>query len=186
VAQEATPFDNPRGGNTAVAETPVKKTGGLASVGEGGEIKASTRKRDPFARPSGGGGDYKMADFIDGNKPGDTGELLLIQPVEVDSMITSASKKDEETGALLPSEFVRVNVIRLENDNERADDLLVFWESLRRELKKVLHGPNNWVLGRLAVGSKKPGKNAPYILEQPTEDEYQHAFEVGKQLGLDF
>lgn len=167
------PFGN-KGGATATATKPTtatKTSGGLdtangndeptpvASVGAGG---------DPFALPSGGGSDYRFAEFL--------GELLLIRPDEADAMATKVSKGELQ-------EFVRMDVIRLDNDNERCDDVISFHQAIVRDLKKVLRGPNEWILGRLAQGEEKKG-NPPYILEKPTAEDITRAKAVMKELGL--
>lgn len=157
------PFDN-TGGGTATKTRP-----GL-SVANGKEAPTTARPRDPFAvATSGNTTDYKVSDFLD--------ELLLVEPIEVDEMVTSASN-----GQL--QEFVRVNVIRLDNENERVENMLVFQVALVSSLKRVLRGENDWVLGRLQLGQAKGGKNAPYLLNPPNEDDIDLAKEVMAQLGL--
>lgn len=160
------PFDK-SGGGTATA---TKPRGGLAAAGgENGEPKTVTStSRDPFALPStGGGGDYKFTEFL--------GELLLIRPVEEDFI-------DTKLGANTPC--IRVDVVRMENDNEKVDDLLVFQSALMRDLKKVLRGNNEWMLGRLELGQARNGKSAPYIFGMPTSDDVTAAEKVMDDLGL--
>lgn len=154
------PFDQKKGGTAT-------KSRALAAANGDGE-PASARKGDPFALPtSGGGGDYKFTDFV--------GELLLVRPIEVDTMVTKISPD---------SEFVRVDTVRLDNENERVDDLLVFGTALIRTFKTVLRGDSEWVLGRLELGEAKNGKNAPYILAQPTKDEIDLAYAVMTDMAL--
>ena len=155
---------NPFEKNTGGAAT--KTRGGLATA-NGDAEPATARRGDPFTLPSGGGGDYKFTEFV--------GELLLVKPIEVDTMVTKISPD---------SEFVRVDVIRLDNDNERADDLLVFGTALIRTFKAVLRGDSEWVLGRLELGEAKNGKNAPYILTQPSDTEIATAQAAMRDLGL--
>lgn len=142
-------------------------TKGKLAVANGEDEPTTVSPSDPFSLPSSGGSDYKFTDFLD--------ELLLVNPVSVETMTTKIAAD---------TEVVRVNVIRLDNNNEQVDDLLVFQSALIRNLKKVLRGPNDWVLGRLAMGSPSPGKNAPYILEKPTAEEIAKAKGVMQQLGL--
>ncbi len=159
------PFDNKKTGSTAAA---TKTRGGLAAANGDEPPTTPPRSGDPFALPSsGGGGDYKFTEFL--------GELLLVRPVEVDTMVTKISPD---------SEFVRVDTIRLDNENERVDDLLVFGTALIRTFKSVLRGDNEWVLGRLEMGEAKNGKNAPYILTQPAADDIALAQGVMVELGL--
>lgn len=161
----ANPFDNKKPSSTATKERPAAK-GGMAAA-NGDDEPTTVRTGDPFAMPSGGGSDYKFTEFL--------GELLLVKPTEVDTMPTKISAE---------TEIVRCDVIRLENENEQVDDLLVFQSALIRNLKKVLRGPNEWVLGRLELGEAKNGKNAPYILTKPTGDEVATAHHVMDELGL--
>lgn len=158
------PFDNKKSGGTATATRP---RGGLATANGDEEPTPARRSGDPFAIASSGGGDYKFTEFV--------GELLLVRPIEAGTMSTKISPE---------SEFVRVDAIRLDNDNERCDDLLVFGSALIRSFKSVLRGDREWVLGRLELGEAKNGKNAPYILSTPNEDEIRHAHAVMDELGL--
>lgn len=158
------PFDQKKAGGTATA------TKGRASLAvANGDEPPSTppRSGDPFALPTGGGGDYKFTEFL--------GELLLVKPFEAGTM---ATKIDPE------SEFVRVDVVRLDNENEQVGDLIVFASALIRTLKTVLRGDNEWVLGRLQMGEAKNGKNAPYILTQPTAEDISRAQGAMAELGL--
>lgn len=161
------PFDQKKAGGTATA---TKARGGLAAAnGDADPIAAPPRRGggDPFALPSSGGGDYKFTEFL--------GELLLVRPTEAGVMPT---KIDPE------SEFVRVDVIRLDNENEQVEDLIVFASALIRTFKAVLRGDNEWVLGRLQMGEAKNGKNAPYILTQPGSEDIALAQGVMSELGL--
>jgi len=171
----ATPFDKAPSGATATATRPAKNGSAKSAAAKsaaaeeekGGTVDISAR-RDPFAMPSGGVGDYKFTDFV--------GELLLIKPVEEDVIATKISAD---------TEVIRVDVVRLENDNERCDDLLVFQSALLRTLRRAMKGPNNWTLGRLEMGEAKNGKSAPYILTVPNEDEIAQAVKVATALNLD-
>lgn len=158
------PFDNKKSGGTATATRP---RGGLATANGDEEPTPARRTGDPFALASSGGGEYKFTEFV--------GELLLVKPIEAGTMQTKISPD---------SEFVRVDVIRLDNDNEQCSDLLVFGSALIRSFKSVLRGDREWVLGRLDMGEAKNGKNAPYILTTPSEDEITHASGVMDLLGL--
>lgn len=159
------PFDSKKsGGGTATATRP--RGGGLATA-NGDDDPAPAKPRDPFAMPSGGGGDYKFTEFV--------GELLLCRPTEEDTI-------DTKLGANTPC--IRVDVVRLDNENETVDDMLVFQSALLRTFRKVMKGPNEWVLGRLEMGEAKNGKNAPYILTTPTSDDVVLAQRVMTELGL--
>jgi hypothetical protein len=162
------PFGNKGGGAAATATKP--RSGGLATANgdeEPTSAKGTGPKRDPFATAGGGGAEYKIREFL--------GELLLVKPIEVDTMQTTISPE---------SEFCRVDVIRLDNENEKVEDLLVFQTALLRTLKRVLRSDDEWVLGRLELGQEKKGKNAPYILTAPTEEDVARARAVMTELGL--
>lgn len=134
----------------------------------GDEVPTETNGGDPFARPTGGGGDgYKFVDFL--------GELVMVKPIEVGTMVTKISPE---------TEFVRVDCVRLDNENEYCEDLLVFGSALIRVFKTVLRGPRSWTVGRLQMGEAKNGRNAPYILSEATKEELVAAQEVYNEMGL--
>ncbi len=155
------PFDQKKTGGAAAT---TKARGGLAVANGDGEPTPAPRTGDPFALPSSSSNGYKISDFV--------GELLLVRPLEVGVMATKISPE---------SEFCRVDVIRVDNDNEQVDDLLVFNSALLRGFKTVLRGNTEWVLGRLGLGAAQPGKNAPYIMGLPTDEEIA----VGRQVMAD-
>lgn len=156
------PFDKNNG-------TATKTRSGLAAVGSDGEPHPVNTASSPFAlAPSGGGGDYRINEFL--------GELLLIEPLEEVTINTKIAPD---------SPAIRCNVIRLDNDNEQVDDLLVFQVALRNSLKKVMRGPNRWCIGRLELGEARNGKSAPYQLsDKLTQAEIDNAEQVMKHLGL--
>lgn len=163
----ANPFNGPKGG-TATATRP--KTSAVAVADpedEGGAVTMKSKPTDPFALPGGGGSGYKFTEF--------EGELLLVKPLERDVVSTEIDAN---------SDVIRCDVIRLENENEQVEDMLVFQTALRRTLGRVLDGPNEWVLGRLGRGTAKKGKSAPWILTKPEEAEAAHAGKVMEELGL--
>lgn len=122
--------------------------------------------RDPFAQPS-GASDYKFTDWVN--------ELLLVRPYEEDVIKTKISDT---------TEVIRCDAIRLDNENEVCEDVLVFQSALLRTFRKVLKGPNNWTIGRLEMGEAKNGRSAPYIFTRATEEEIQHGVAVAKELNL--
>lgn len=154
-------------GTNPFDKAPTATKAKLAVANGDAEPTTVSNGADPFSLPSSGGSDYKFTDFLN--------ELLLVNPIGVETMTTKIAPE---------TEVVRVNAIRLDNDNEQVDDLLVFQSALIRNLKKVLRGPNEWVLGRLTMGSPSPGKNAPYILDKPTAEEIAQAKGVMQELGL--
>lgn len=163
----ANPFNGPKGG-TATATRPKASAVAVADPeDEGGAVTMTSAPKDPFAMPGGGGSGYKITEF--------EGELLLIKPIEHDVIATEISAE---------TKTIRCDVIRLENENEQVEDMLVFQMALLRTLGRVLAGPNEWVLGRLGRGTAKKGKSAPWILTTPDEDDIARAQAVMKELGL--
>ncbi|SIB68347.1 hypothetical protein [Mycobacteroides abscessus] len=163
----ANPFSGPKGG-TATATRPKTSTIAVADPeDEGGAVTMKSKPTDPFALPGGGGSGYKITEF--------EGELLLIKPIERDVIPTEISAE---------TKCIRCDVVRLENENEQVEDMLVFQTALLRTLGRVIDGPNEWVLGRLGKGTAKKGKSAPWILTKPDEAEAEHAGKVMAELGL--
>lgn len=111
---------------------------------------------DPFDMPSGPGSGDKITDF--------EGHLLLVTPREVmHEMQTSIGKTDA----------VRADVVVIDGPEGvyESDGVLVFQQALRRDLLRIIEGPSTMLLGRLGKGEAKAGKSAPYIFEQPTDDD---------------
>ncbi|WP_457066836.1 hypothetical protein [Mycobacteroides abscessus] len=163
----ANPFNGPKGG-TATATRPKASAVAVADPeDEGGAVTMAPKPKDPFAMPGGGGSGYKITEF--------EGELLLIKPIERDVISTEISAE---------TDVIRCDVVRLDNENEQVEDMLVFQTALRRTLSRVLDGPNEWVLGRLGKGTAKKGKSAPWILTTPDEDDVAKAQGVMQALGL--
>lgn len=145
------PFNNAPAPGGAATATAAPAASGFSA----GTMKSD----DPYSVniPSGVSG-VRMSD------PGIINELLLVEPVEyVASMTTSASPE--------PTDAFRVNILPLTGAlaGELQEDVMVFQMRLKHELMKTYRGPNKWLLSRLQLGEKKPGKNAPYIFVAPTE-----------------
>jgi len=89
------------------------------------------------------------------------GRLLLVEPLEVlaDPIATT---NGEQTGV------VRANVSVLDGDEAGTvyEETLIFPKVLKNQTKNRVGA---MVLGRLGQGQKKPGQNAPWILEDYTE-----------------
>lgn len=149
------PFD--RGASTstkASASTQPASSGGLGGVG-------AMQSDDPYSVsvPSGVSG-VRMSD------PGIIDQLLLVEPTEyIPSMMTSASRE--------PTDVIRANILPLtgELEGQLQEDVLIFQEALKRELKKTYQGPNRWLLAFHHMGKAKPGQSAPYIFTPPDEDQ---------------
>lgn len=129
--------------------------------------KAAATSDDPFATPPEPSG-ARISDFV--------GELLIVKPIEETVVPTSVSPT---------SDAIRADVVRLDltADDEDEDesvfvvnlDMLVFQQALRKALARVLVSSKPFMLGRLAMGNKQPGKNAPYIFLKADDDDLAKA-----------
>lgn len=139
---------------TATATAKPSKGDVFDTATETGDVTPG-RVNDPFSTPS-GTSDYRINDFV--------GEVLLVKPTEdITDMVTEIGTTDA----------VRVDLVPLTGHlaGKKLDDILVFQMALKRALRKVLDGGNPYLLGKLTMGAKKPGKNAPYIFDKPTEED---------------
>lgn len=113
-----------------------------------------TQIDDDFEIPTPANGDeFKPAEH--------KGALLLIDVIEhCDTMTT-------EFGEARP---IRCNVAVLDGEHKgnTADDTLLFGVALINLLKGKV---GKKVLGRLGQGVAKPGRSAPWLLAEPTEDD---------------
>lgn len=111
---------------------------------------------DPFDMPSGPGSGERITDLM--------GELLLVKPLEYLQGINTK---------LGPTDAIRADVAILSGDRQGdlSQGMLIFQIALMRDLMRVLEGPNPYLLGRLGLGEEKAGKSAPYIFEQPTDED---------------
>lgn len=159
----------PPGKKAAPAKAAAKAGAAEEAPEAGTPVSPGRAGGDPFASPSSSMSEYKISDLL--------GELLMVRPYEADKMITSVSKGELQ-------DYVRAELIRLDNENERVDDVLVFQTVLVRSFKKIMRGYNVWTVGRLELGTAKGGKNAPYLLNEATPEEVQQAVAVATQLGL--
>lgn len=111
---------------------------------------------NPFAAPSAGGETLPPRDLV--------GHLLIVRPLSVE-MIKTANYGDKEA--------IRANVCVLTQQNLDgsygivAEGVLWFSGRLIGSLKNQI---GDLVLGRMAVGTGKPGQNPPFILESAVED----------------
>lgn len=139
-----------------------KKAKGFDSVPDKTEKKATTvkkKRKGTLADPA-AGDQFKMADFV--------GALVLIDPKESDSIITSAStdKVDVIKGD--------VTVLTEENGKTVLDepiehhDTFIFGRAVVGSLKSLV-GTGSLVVATIGRGAKKPGQNAPWILVAATD-----------------
>lgn len=111
---------------------------------------------DDFANPAapGSGDKLPLADLL--------GRLLLFT---VDKVVAGIQTEFGETDAI----SCAVAVLDGDAKGDTYDDTLIFPRVLQSQLKASTGGGK--VLGRLNQGEKKPGKSAPWILDDPTEDD---------------
>jgi hypothetical protein len=94
------------------------------------------------------GGSVRVADLA--------GHLLIIEPIEYKSEIQTVHG---------PADAVAVNLIDLDANNSRHDNVLFFNVALKNALRNKL---GQKVLARIGQGTAKPGKSAPWILLDAT------------------
>lgn len=103
-----------------------------------------------FAAPASSEASVKPADL--------QGHLLIISPVEYKTGITTS---------LGEAEAIEVNIIDLDTNTEHHS-VLFFNVALRSALKPNI---GKQVLARIGQGVAKPGKSAPWILINATDDQ---------------
>lgn len=105
-----------------------------------------------------------MADEFEGPSSGDffkpkehNGELLLVQPASVEKDVKTEFGVDDAT---------RATIVVLDGPNAGTEfpDGLIFG-ALRKSVGHI----GKWHLGRLGQGQAKPGKSAPWVLQEPTD-----------------
>lgn len=94
------------------------------------------------------GGSVKVADLA--------GQLLIIEPIEYKTEIQTVH------GA---TDAVAVNIVNLDANNSRHDNVLFFNVALKNALRNKV---GQKVLARIGQGTAKPGKSAPWILLDAT------------------
>jgi hypothetical protein len=129
-----------------------------ASTGNGVSAAPNLGVGDPFASPTGLGGDgSKITDYI--------GRLLIVKPTEIiESMTTNQG---------VAHNVVRADVAVLddpENPGKIVDGMLIFQVALKREAAAILASPVPYLLGRLEKGKIGNG-NTLYTFQAPSEPE---------------
>lgn len=111
---------------------------------------------DQFSAPAepGGGDKLPLADLL--------GSLLLFTVGQITEGMDTEYGKASPVGA-------SVAVLDGDKKGEVFDDALIFPRVLISQLKHAVGG--GMVLGRLEQGEKKPGKNPPWRLADPTDDD---------------
>ena len=103
-----------------------------------------------FSAPSQQSESVKVADL--------NGQLLIIEPIEYKVGIETVHG---------PSDAVEVNIVNLDNNNAIHNNVLFFNVALKNALKAKV---GQKVLARIGQGVAKPGKSAPWILNDATGD----------------
>lgn len=156
------PFDRGNAAAPTPPSAPSAPTPPAAAPAAAGLGGVDTQKsNDPYSvsTPSGISG-VRMSD------EGILDQLLLVEPVEyIPSMMTAASRE--------PTDVFRVNILPLTGPlaNQLQEDVLVFQEALKRELKKTYQGPNKWLFAWHHLGTAKPGQSAPYLFTPPNDEQ---------------
>lgn len=94
------------------------------------------------------GGSVRVADLA--------GHLLIIEPIEYKTEIQTVHG---------PTDAVAVNLVDLDANNSRHDNVLFFNVALKNALRNKV---GQKVLARIGQGTAKPGKSAPWILLDAT------------------
>lgn len=110
---------------------------------------------DPFSGPASASG-VKVTEF--------EGRLLLVTPTAYEEGI------ETQYGA---KDAVRASVVVIDEEapekSEKHDDVLMFQGRLIGQTKPFVG--KGLVLGRLGKGEAKKGQSAPWMLEDPTDDD---------------
>lgn len=99
------------------------------------------------------------------------GKLFVIEPLEFEQGLTTVhSKTPGDTTA------VRANVFVVQSKDgskyEEFEDTLIFPKALQGQTRRQI---GSLVVGRLAQGEKKPGKNAPWVLSEASDTDLKAA-----------
>lgn len=113
----------------------------------------NTQTSDPFVDPAKGGDKLPLADL--------KGSLLLFTVHSVETGIQTTFGE---------SDAVKCDVAALDGPNkaETWEGTLIFPRVLQSALRPAV---GKMVLGRLGQGQAKPGQSAPWVLEDPTDDD---------------
>jgi len=133
--------------------------------------KGKSPKKDKSKKKNSGGGDFGATDPSDStfdgerwDKEEDLGELVAF--VNIDS-----ADVDTEHGPATAAEVDYIVILTGDDKNKVYENQLVFGAMLA----KAIYGAdsiNGIVLGRLAQGEAKKGRNAPWLLEPATKKDH--------------
>jgi hypothetical protein len=96
------------------------------------------------------------------------GRLFVIEPLEVEKGI-------ETTNGVADATRCNAWVVRSKDGTkyDEYEDTLIFQKVLQGQLRKAMG--KSVIFGRLTQGTPKPGKNAPWVLADPTPDDTKAA-----------
>ncbi|UJE15698.1 hypothetical protein SEA_LIGMA_43 [Gordonia phage Ligma] len=154
------PFGNKGKPGGTATKAKAEDAATFDTAAEDGEVNTGKPSGDPFSLPP-APSEIGISDLV--------GVLVLCRPTEViESMQTEVGTAEN---------VVRADITAVDGDlaGQVFEDVLVFQTALKRALLKVLDGPNPLLLGRIEMGNKKPGKNAPYLFGKPDEDDINAA-----------
>lgn len=128
--------------------------------------KPAAKGRDTFTRPSGGGDQVKIKE--------DLGSLLVVRLESIERDFST------EYGLV---DAARADWIVCDGDNagETRTGGMIFNTPLVRDLARLQ--PGGLLVGRLMQGDAKPGKSAPYIFQDFTDEEEALARECVETVG---
>lgn len=107
-----------------------------------------------------------------------SGEFIKLQDLEGCLLVLQATDTEVKTEVFEngPAEYIEGRCLVVEGANELADqwwDLWIFPVVVRN---KVRHSHPRPIVGVLGHGeATKKGRNAPWVLEDPTEEQYEKA-----------
>lgn len=109
-----------------------------------------------------------MSTFTEPAPPGEgiqwekhKGALLLVEPLELEEAVKTVHGEKDAVSA-------NVSVIDGPGAGESYEECLIFPAVLVTQTKRKIGAK---VLGRLGQGNKKPGQNAPWMLEKASESD---------------
>lgn len=158
----ANPFSKNAGTTTA---TKVEEKPAMTRPESSTKAEKDAPKKDPFARPTGGGDGARIKD--------DLGSLLVLRPTEfLENFTTSVG-----SGDVIRADWL---VCDGENAGEIREGALIFNAPLVRDLKRAVGG---LFVGRLEMGQKEIKGNKPFIFVDYDDDEEALAKDCAASVG---
>lgn len=159
----ANPFKT--AGATTTKDAPASKPAMTRPESSTKAEEKTAPKKDPFARPTGGGDGARIKD--------DLGSLLVLRPTEfLENFTTSVG-----SGDVIRADWL---VCDGENAGEIREGALIFNAPLVRDLKRAVGG---LFVGRLEMGQKEIKGNKPFIFVDYSDEEEALARECAESVG---